>query len=191
MPLNNYTNPKDTYQASSQVLFAATMTGNAPFGNLISNFSDTTTLISFLGPPVAIAALGILSCIFLNVGWCTRCCCTCSKCLPNQTGCCSCCCPHAKEGMSDDMKIKAVSCRRYTAYIILFLFLFFTLVADMASFSGNVYVLKGVNDFSSVIDGLSTIFTSLTTEGNPAATLCLVLAHLCHRSPLLSALSSV
>jgi hypothetical protein len=148
MTLSNYTNPNDNYKPSPNVALAAGITQNADFGTLLT--PNLNVIIAFLGAPIALAVLGLISCLFMNLGWLSRCCFTCSRCLPDGSDicalCCSSngCCPYAKEADEEETKKKAVTHRRRATYGALCVFLLLTLVADMISFSGNASVLKGV-----------------------------------------------
>lgn len=148
MTLSNYSNPNDNYKPGANVALAAGITQNADFGAILT--PDLSVVINFLGAAIALAVLGIVACLFLNFGWCSRCCFTCAKCLPDGSDLCATCCPaapccpYAKASDDEEKKIKAVTFRRRATYIGLFAFLLLTFIADMVSFAGNASVLKGV-----------------------------------------------
>lgn len=74
-----YDNPNDTYEPNQYVKFGHWMSRSSEFK------ADTDFLINAAYMPAILAACGILAFLFINMFFCFRCCCTCIKCLPDET----------------------------------------------------------------------------------------------------------
>ena len=148
MTIANYSNPNDHYTKTSQVALAASINQNS--GGFEVSLAYVIGLVT---APVAIAALGILSCFFFNGGLLFRCCCTFCKCLPRVN----------KDAEPEKQK-QLVAWQRMIVFIAFYCFVLFALAADTISFAGNSSVIAGVNDLTGVLDGIGGIFASLTTQ---------------------------
>lgn len=74
-----YSNPNDNYSPNQYVKFGAWMSRNDEF-EANENYLKNSGYM-----PVILAGLGILAFLVINLFFLFRCCCTCIKCLPDET----------------------------------------------------------------------------------------------------------
>ena len=138
-PMTNYSNPDDTYSASD----------NTQRGHMLSGatfFEEKTYLASAVSPSVLFFVLGILSLIFLNFFLCTRCCCTCIRCFPND------------KNKTGEEKEKFMTCHRHATYGSFYILIFLALVADAIIYFGKGYLDSGMSSIYSALQDLYDTF---------------------------------
>ena len=132
----------DTYTPSANVMNGHMLT-NAKFALTAAYLQQVATL------PILFLALGLVSCIFTNLGLCFRCCCKCCKCLPKE------------KGDTQEERVHAVKTQKRGWYILFGVLAVFVVVADFLCYYGYNYIDDGVNKFFDAMNLLYNIANNI------------------------------
>jgi len=179
-----YSNPNDTYSASSNVNFGHQLSGQT-FGAISTdlNYNNDPTsanapyIEKVLFKPAVIFVLGILTCFILSMTICCRCCF--AKCRPREI-------PDIDDGDIPESISKPLKYRRLFVNVIIIALCIFALVSDMVIYLGNTSLDAGVLGMKDILsyltdkvklmkfdaDDLSSYGSSLKSSYSSAKTSC-------------------
>lgn len=134
----------DTYTPSSNVLNGHKLT-NSKFALTAAYVQQVLTI------PIIFLVLGIVSCMFTNLGLCFRCCCRCCKCLPKE------------KGDTQEERVHSVKTQKRGWYVLFGVLAVFVVVADFLCYYGYNFIDDGVNKFFDAMSLLYNIANNVNT----------------------------